>query len=46
MSPYKIKRVNGHKVFHGNKPMSRKSKSKVSAKRHLTALNINVHKKK
>ena len=40
--PYKIKKVDGHKVFHGGKAMSKKSKSLGSAKRHLTALNINV----
>ena len=40
--PYKIKKVDGHKVFHGSKAMSKKSKSIGAAKRHLTALNINV----
>jgi len=46
MSPYKIKRVDGYKVFHGKKAMSKKAKSKAAAKRHLTALNINVMLKK
>lgn len=40
--PYKIKKVDGHKVFHGGKAMSKAPKSKAAAKRHLTALNINV----
>ena len=40
--PYRIKKVNGHKVFRGSKAMSKKSKSIGAAKRHLTALNINV----
>jgi hypothetical protein len=42
MSPYKIKKVDGHKVFHGGKAMSKKSKSLESAKRHKKALDINV----
>lgn len=42
MSPYKIKKVDGFKVFHGSKAKSKKPKSKSAAKRHLTALNINV----
>jgi len=44
--PYKIKHVNGYKVFHGKKAKSKKAKSKAAAKRHLTALNINVMLKK
>ncbi|MBA7527572.1 hypothetical protein ES705_19748 [subsurface metagenome] len=44
--PYKIKKVDGYKVFHGKKAMSKKSKSKKAAKKHLTALNINVMVKK
>ena len=44
--PYKIKKIDGHKVFHGNKAMSKKPKSLGAAKRHKKALDINVHKKK
>jgi len=40
--PYKIKEVDGFKVFHGSKAMSKKSKSLESAKRHKKALDINV----
>lgn len=42
--PYKIKRVNGYKVVNKRtgRAMSKKAKSKRAAKRHLTALNINV----
>ena len=40
--PYKVKQVDGFKVFHGGKAMSKKSKSLESAKRHKKALDINV----
>lgn len=40
--PYKIKKVDGYKVFHGSKAKSKAPKSESAAKRHLTALNINV----
>jgi hypothetical protein len=40
--PYKLKKVNGYKVFHGKKAMSKKKKSKGAAKKHLAALHINV----
>lgn len=40
--PYKVKKVNGFKVFHGKKAMSKKSKSLKAAKRHKKALDINV----
>jgi len=42
--PYKLKKVNGYKVVNKRtgRAMSKKAKSKKAAKRHLTALNINV----
>jgi hypothetical protein len=40
--PYKIKEVDGYKVFHGNKAKSKKAKSLAAAKRHKKALDINV----
>jgi len=40
--PYKVKKVDGFKVFHGGKAMSKKSKSLKAAKRHKKALDINV----
>jgi len=40
--PYKIKHVDGYKVFHGKKAKSKKAKSKKAALKHLQALNINV----
>ena len=40
--PYRLKRVDGYKVFHGKKAMSKKAKSKKAAVKHLRALNINV----
>jgi len=40
--PYKIKKVDGYKVFHGKKAKSKKAKSKKAALKHLQALNINV----
>lgn len=46
--PYKLKKVNGYKVVNKRtgRAMSKKAKSKKAAKRHLTALNINVMVKK
>lgn len=40
--PYKIKKVDGYKVFHGSKAKSKKPKSLEAAKRHKKALDINV----
>lgn len=40
--PYNIKKVDGYKVFHGGKAMSKKAKSLEAAKRHKKALDINV----
>lgn len=42
--PYKLKKVNGYKAINKRtgRAMSRKAKSKSAAKRHVTALNINV----
>ena len=42
--PYKVKKVNGYKAINKRtgRAMSKKAKSKKAAKRHVTALNINV----
>ena len=42
--PYRLKKVNGYKAVNKrtSKAMSKKAKSKSAAKRHVTALNINV----
>ena len=42
--PYKLKKVNGYKAVNKRtgKAMSKSAKSKSAAKRHVTALNINV----
>lgn len=46
--PYKLKRVNGYKAVNRRtgKAMSKKSKSKRAAKKHLAALHINVKHRK
>ena len=42
--PYKVKKVNGYKAVNKRtgRAMSKAAKSKSAAKRHVTALNINV----
>lgn len=46
--PYKARKVNGWKAVNKRtgRAMSKKAKSKKAAKRHVTALNINVTLKK